>query len=170
MTCPRSQSQEAMEKGCTPRSSSAQDHDCSGLQTRVGCQRYQGPRAHFAHCTDRKAEAQKEQGPEGELGAASRGQSPSPSQQGQQWPGGAVGPAHPHFSLRSSPPVVARVGVGYMLLFLFFCIGPFLIVVLCGVRLKLMVGCAHSWLLSVLLGGSGRLGQKPFRAPQPQGG
>lgn len=56
-----------------------------------------------------------------------------------------------------------------MLLFLFFCIGSFLIVVLCGVRLKLMVGCAHSWLLSVLLGGSGRLGQKPFRALHPPG-
>lgn len=45
----------------------------------------QDPRTHLAHCTDRKAEAQRGQGPAGELVAASQGQSPSPNQQVQQW-------------------------------------------------------------------------------------
>ena len=45
----------------------------------------QDPRTHLAHCTDRKAEAQRRQGPAGELVAASQGQSPSPNQLVQQW-------------------------------------------------------------------------------------
>lgn len=83
--------------------------DYSGLWTKRGCQSHQDPRTHFAHCTHRKAKAQRAQEPERKLGTTIQG--PEPKSQ-------PVGSALATWSLRS--PFLPRSPDG---LFMSTCMG-----------------------------------------------
>lgn len=108
-----------------------------------GCQSYQGPRTPFAPCTYRKAEGQRGQGPEGELGAAS-GVPESKSQSvGSTLATWNLGPGSWSTFLPLGPDVFLH-GLQVSVF-----IGTIFVMILCGVKLE------YSWLLSVPLGGQG---------------